>query len=113
MPTVAPFAILRTEKIKDWATLAKSVGHCLRTSNDTRTHLAKGTDEAIRVLLGAADWLDEWKHFVSEMWLPKLKMGTCHTLAREFILTTSPEFFENLSKKDREEWISEIGRAHV
>lgn len=107
MPTVAPFAILRTEKIKDWATLAKSLGHCLRTSNDTRTHLAADTGEAIRVLLGSTDWIDDWKKSVAEMWLPKLKMGTSHTIAREFILTTSPEFFENASKNEREDWIFE------
>lgn len=107
MPTAAPFAILRTEKIKDWATLAKSMGHCLRTSNDNRTHLAAQTGEAIRVILGSNNWVDDWKHFVAKMWLPKLKMGTSHTIAREFILTTSPEFFEASSKKETEDWITE------
>jgi hypothetical protein len=70
-------------------------------------HLATDASEGIRVLSGSTDWVDHWKKFVAEMWLPKLKMGTTHTLAREFILTTSPEFFEASSKKDREEWMSE------
>ena len=34
-------------------------------------------------------------------------MGTSHTIAREFILTTSPEFFEASSKKETEDWITE------
>ena len=107
MPTVAPFAIIRTEKIKDWSSLAKSMGHCLRTSKDTRTHLDADAKESIRVLLGDTNWLDDWKKVVSEMWLPKLKMGTSHTLAREFILTASPEFFDKSSLKEKEEWIEE------
>jgi hypothetical protein len=107
MPSVAPFAILRTEKIKDWTTLSKSMGHCLRTSNDDRTHLAHGLAEPLRILLGEVDWVADWKKCVDGMWLPKLKMGTTHTIAREFILTTSPEFFITKSKKETEEWISE------
>jgi hypothetical protein len=107
MPSVTPFAILRTEKIKDWSTLTKSMGHCLRTSNDDRNHLAPNTAEPFRILLGEPDWVADWKKCVDGMWLPKLKMGTTHTIAREFILTTSPEFFVNKSKKEREEWITE------
>jgi hypothetical protein len=107
MPSVTPFAILRTEKIKSWSTLTKSMGHCLRTSNDDRTHLASGTAEPLRILLGKADWVADWKNCVDGMWLPKLKMGTTHTIAREFILTASPDFFSNKSKKEAEEWINE------
>jgi hypothetical protein len=105
MPSVAPFAILRTEKIKDWSTLTKSMGHCLRTSNDDRTHLAADVAEPLRILLGEKNWVADWKKCVDGMWLPKLKMGTTHTIAREFILTTSPEFFANRSKKETEDWI--------
>lgn len=105
MPSVAPFAILRTEKIKDWSTLTKSMGHCLRTSKDDRTHLDPGVAEPLRILLGEADWVAAWKKCVGGMWLPKLKIGTNHTIAREFILTASPEFFVNKSKKEKEEWI--------
>ena len=99
MPGVTRFAILRTEKIKDWSTLTKSMGHCLRTSSADRTHLAPGMAEPLRILLGEVDWVANWKKCVDGMWLPKLKMGTTHTIAREFILTTSPEFFANKSKK--------------
>ena len=107
MPSVAPFAILRTEKIKDWSTLTKSMGHCLRTSGDARTHLDPAISEPLRILLGDGNWVTEWKKCVDGMWLPNLKMGTTHTIAREFILTTSPEFFFNKSKKETEKWISE------
>jgi hypothetical protein len=107
MPSVAPFAILRTEKIKDWSTLTKSMGHCLRTSNDGRMHLAPGMAEPLRILLGEADWVADWKKCVDGMWLPKLKMGTAHTIAREFILTTSPKFFTGKGKKEIDEWIKE------
>lgn len=105
MPSVSPFAIIRTEKIKDWSTLTKSMGHCMRTSSDERTHLAPNMAEPLRILVGEADWVANWKKCVDGMWLPKLKMGTNHTIAREFILTTSPEFFTRKAQKEIDEWI--------
>ena len=115
MPSVAPFAILRTEKIKDWSTLTKSIGHCLRTSTDDRTHLAADVAEPLRILLGEANWVADWKKCVDGMWLPKLKMGTTHTIAREFILTTSPEFFANriISFIKSKEKLLFLKRSHI
>lgn len=104
MPTAAPFAILRTEKIKAWSNLAKSVGHALRSSKDERPHLAPDVDEPIRILMGSPDWVEDWSKIVSGMWLPLLKQGTNHTLARELFLGASPEFFEGKSKAEISEW---------
>lgn len=105
MQKPAPFAILRTEKIKTWSGLAKSVGHNLRVSADDRAHLAPGA-EPIRVLLGSAEWVKPWKQLVEAMWLPALKQGTTHTLAREFFLGASPEFFADKSAQEVQEWAS-------
>lgn len=104
MPNAAPFAILRTKKIKSWSNLAKAVGHALRTSKDDRQHLAQGLNEPIRILAGSTDWEVDWKASVNKMWLPKLKQGTNHTLARELFLGASPEFFKEKSKNEISEW---------
>lgn len=101
MPT---FAICRTEKIKNWATLAKSVGHNLRTSADDRQHLDATAPEPMRIVAGSADWLDDWKSQVNGMHLPKLRQGTMHTLAREFFLGMSPEWAEGKGKAEIDAW---------
>lgn len=98
-----PFAILRTEKIKSWSGLAKSVGHNLRTSADDRQHL--NPDGPLpRVLCGSVSWVEEWKGLVAGMWLPALKQGTTHTLAREFFLGASAEFFAGKSQQEIDAW---------
>lgn len=66
--TQQPFAICRTEKISNWATLAKSAGHNLRTSADDRQHLAD-VPEPMRILAGAADWVEGWRADVNGMHL--------------------------------------------
>ena len=108
MPTAEPFAILRTEKIKTWGELRKSHGHTMRTSQDTRTHLAD-VAEPVSVLVGSPDWVDGWRQEVEGMHLRKLQQGQAHTLAREFFLGMSPEWAEGKSKKEIEEW----ARANV
>lgn len=98
-----PFAICRTEKIKSWATLKKSVGHNIRTSADTRPHLAQ-VAEPLRVLAGSGDWEAAWKTEVGGMHLRKLGMGQSHTLAREFFLGMSPEWAANKTKREISAW---------
>lgn len=98
------YAICRTEKIKAWSSLGKSVGHNLRTSNDTRSHLAKNHSEPIRVLTGDPAWEKDWRKQVKSMWLPGLKQGDRHTLAREFFLGASPEYFENKTPAQVVQW---------
>lgn len=105
MPAPAkPFAICRTEKIKSWSSLSKRVGHVARTTASAREHLAMGPLEPNVTLCGDAGWIKDFKKLVKGMWLPKLKLGTTHTLAREFVLTASPEWFQGKSKKERDEW---------
>lgn len=103
-PAKQPFAIARTEKIKAWTTLSKRVGHVARTTASARQHLNPNATEANITLCGDADWMKDFKTLVKGMWLPKLKQGTTHTLAREFVLTASPEWFEGKSKKERDAW---------
>jgi hypothetical protein len=98
------FAICRTEKIKAWSTLTKSVGHNLRTSADQRPHLSRQTKEGLRVLAGDPNWVASWKEQVQGMHLRQLKQGTQHTLAREFFLGVSPDHFKNRSKEERDSW---------
>lgn len=98
-----PFAICRTEKIKSWATLKKSVGHNIRTSADVRPHLAN-VAEPLRVLTGSEDWATAWKAEVEGMHLRKLGMGQSHTLAREFFLGMSPEWAQDKTKKEISLW---------
>ncbi len=98
-----PFAICRTEKIKSWATLAKSVGHNIRTSADTRPHLAP-VAEPLRVLAGSGDWATTWKAEVGGMHLRKLGQGQSHTLAREFFLGMSPEWAKDKTKREIAAW---------
>lgn len=99
MPAGSSFAICRTTKIKSWSSLAKSVGHNLRTSNDDRKHLDASAPEAMQIVAGSENWLADWKQEVEGMWLPNLKQGTQHTLAREFFLGMSPEHFDGKDKK--------------
>lgn len=108
MPT---FAICRTKKIKTWATLAKSAGHNCRTSADERPHLVKKlagqpawASAEIEVLTGAVGWHKEWQTEVEGMHLRKLAQGQSHTLAREFFLGASPEFFEGKSRAEVDDW---------
>ena len=98
------YAICRTEKIKNWATLGKSVGHNIRTSNEDRSHLRSGMKEPMRVLLGDTDWVEEWRSQVDGMHLRKLQQGQAHTLAREFFLGMSPEWAEGKSKREIDAW---------
>ncbi len=105
MPAPAkPFAICRAEKIKAWSTLSKRVGHVARTTASAREHVNPKASEKNITLFGDAGWQPAFKKLVDGMWLPKLKQGTTHTLAREFVLTASPQWFEGKSKKEREEW---------
>ena len=97
------FAICRTEKIKNWATLGKSVGHNLRTSADDRQHLSDAP-EPLRVLAGSADWLDPWREQVNGMHLRKLAQGQAHTLAREFFLGMSPEWAKGKGAAEIDAW---------
>lgn len=97
------FAITRTEKIKAWSTLAKSVGHNLRTSADDRQHINPNS-EPNRVLVGSENWLSEWKEQVEGMHLRKLAQGCNHTLAREFFFGTSPEWAASRSKAQIDAW---------
>jgi hypothetical protein len=101
------YAILRTEKVKSWASLGKSVGHNMRTSGDARSHLAKNFAEPIRVLAGDPAWQKPWRKEVGAMWLPGLKQGDRHTLAREFFLGASPEFFVGKDAAAVSEWATE------
>jgi hypothetical protein len=101
MPT---FAICRTEKIKSWSSLTKSVGHNLRTSADTRPHLNASAPEPLRVLCGSPDWLASWRTQVKGMHLRRLAQGQSHTLAREFFLGMSPEWAEGKSQADIDAW---------
>ena len=108
MPT---FAICRTEKIKSWAVLAKSVGHNARTSADDRPHLVQKlgeqpawADPGLHVLAGAIGWHKAWQTEVETMHLRKLAQGQAHTLAREFFLGASPEFFAGKSRGDVDAW---------
>lgn len=103
-PAKQPFAIARTEKIKAWTTLSKRVGHVARTTASAREHLNPKATEANITLCGDAGWQADFKKLVDGMWLPKLKQGTTHTLAREFLLTASPQWFEGKTKKQRAEW---------
>lgn len=98
-----PFAICRTEKIKSWATLAKSVGHNLRTSADDRQHLAD-VPEPLKILAGEAGWIEGWQADVNGMHLRKLAMGQSHTLAREFFLGMSPEWAEGKKPAEIDAW---------
>lgn len=98
------YAICRTEKIKTWGSLSKSVGHNLRTSNEDRSHLRQGLRESMRILDGEADWLPAWKEQVEGMHLRKLQQGQAHTLAREFFLGMSPEWAEGKSKREIDDW---------
>ena len=98
------YAICRTEKVKSWGSLAKSVGHNIRTTNEDRSHLRQGMKEPMRVLLGHAGWVEDWKKQVEEMHLRKLQIGQAHTLAREFFLGMSPEWMEGKSKRDVLAW---------
>lgn len=102
MPT--NFAICRTKKIKSWSTLTKSVGHNLRTSADSRSHLNGAAPEALRIIDGNAEWLTEWRAQVDGMHLRKLSQGCQHTLAREFFLGVSPTYFEGKSKREINQW---------
>lgn len=104
MPTTKPFAICRSEKIKSWSTLNKRNGHVARTTQSAREHINPKPEEANITLYGDAGWIRDFKKLVEGMWLPKLKQGTTHTLAREFVLTASAEWFENKTKKQRNEW---------
>lgn len=98
------FAICRTEKIKSWATLAKSVGHNLRTSADDRQHLDESAPEPLRVVAGSADWLGPWKEQVNGMHLRGLAQGQSHTLAREFFLGMSPEWAKGKTQPEIDAW---------
>jgi hypothetical protein len=98
------YAICRTEKVKTWGSLSKSVGHNLRTSNEDRSHLRPGMKEPMRVLVGDASWVDSWKEQVEGMHLRKLQQGQTHTLAREFFLGMSPEWAEGKSKREIDAW---------
>ena len=108
MPT---FAICRTKKIKTWATLARSTGHNCRTNADERPHLVKKlagqpawASAEIEVLTGAVGWNKEWQTEVEGMHLRKLAQGQSHTLAREFFLGASPEFFDGKSRAEVDAW---------
>lgn len=110
MPAGSSFAICRTTKIKSWSSLTKSVGHNLRTSNDDRKHLDASAPEALRIVASSENWLADWKQQVEGMWLPNLKQGTQHTLAREFFLGMSPEHFDG---KDKKRCIDAWAKANV
>ena len=99
-----PFAICRTEKIKNWSTLAKSVGHNLRTSKDDRQHLNPKVAEPIKILAGDPLWVDAWREEVAGMHLRKLAQGCQHTLAREFFLGVSPEWAQGKTQKQIQKW---------
>ena len=98
-----PFAITRSEKIKTWAQLSKSVGHTMRTSMDPRQHLAD-VPEPLRVLFGSPDWVKGWKEEVEGMHLRKLQQGQSHTLAREFFFGMSPEWAEGKTRAEIDAW---------
>lgn len=98
------FAICRTEKIKTWGSLSKSVGHNMRTTNEDRQHLNPNAPEPLRIMVGEADWVDHWQEQVNSMHLRKLQQGQTHTLAREFFLGMSPEWMEGKTQKDVDEW---------
>lgn len=104
MQNSMPFAICRSEKIKTWSSLKKSVGHALRTSKDERHHLNHAIDEPIKVLCGSESWIDDWGKLVANMWLPERQQGTTQTIAREFFLGMSPEWAIGKSKVEIEEW---------
>ena len=90
------FAICRVVKIKTWQTLGKSVGHNLRTSSDTRSHLNPNIPDGIQILAGDTGWIKPWKKTVGNMHLRELGQGCRHTLAREFIFSFSPGHFDHL-----------------
>lgn len=104
MPAAKPFAICRAEKIKTWSSLSKRNGHVARTTASAREHVNPAPAETNITLHGDAGWMKDFKTLVEGMWLPKLKQGTTHTLAREFVLTASPEWFAGKTKKQRNEW---------
>lgn len=98
-----PFAITRSEKIKTWAQLSKSVGHTMRTSMDPRQHLAD-VAEPLRVLAGSPDFVKGWKEQVEGMHLRKLQQGASHTLVREFFFGMSPEWAVGKTRAEIDAW---------
>lgn len=106
------FAICRTEKIKTWQSLAKSVGHNLRTSADERTHLNPNTPNGIQILHGDRGWIKPWKKLVSKMHLRQLGQGCRHTIARELVFSFSPEHFDHHGKS-KQQVIEQWSKANV
>lgn len=107
------FAILRTEKIHDWGDASRSDGHNQRMDGYAKAaHLRDPSTpnqppwyrQKPMILSGGPDWLPKWKQRVGKMKLRKLKEGCRHVLAREVVLTASPEFFEGKTSDQVQKW---------
>lgn len=76
----------------------------MRTSAEDRSHLDPNAPEPLRVLLGDPNWAKEWRETVDGMHLRKLAMGQNHVIARELLLTMSPEWAEARTPNEIKEW---------
>jgi hypothetical protein len=95
------FAIMRCKKLSSMGNVAGSLSHCFR-ERDTPNADPELTPEN-EILQGTSQYqesLNEIKKMLPE------KRRKDAVLAVEYVMTASPEWFENANQKDREEFFS-------
>lgn len=98
---MSKFAILRSEKITSFSALSGSSNHNSRVTNCPSADKLKSESNRYEYYGGASNTLQAFDNLQNDLDF-KIKKG--NVLAREFVLSFSPEMKENI---DVDEWISE------
>jgi len=108
------FVVCAVEKVHDWTSLQKRAGHNERAT--LPPHAAKPDEKnppawrsaKVAYLVGGPGFAREWKTQHGQCHQRKLKEGQSPVLARELVISASPEFFAGKSKAEVMEWAETV-----
>jgi hypothetical protein len=108
------FVVCAVQKVHDWTCLKNRAGHNERATPPA--HAAKrGEPNApawrshkVAYLVGGPGFADAWKIQHGQCHQRKLKDGQSPVIARELVISASPEFFAGKGRREVDEWAETV-----
>lgn len=97
------YAILRVEKVKDFASLGARSAHNTRQTANGIEH----TDgSGVEIFHGKSNIIEAWNDRAAEVGFDKSTMRKNAVVGVEFLTTASPDWFKSATPEQLQEWVS-------